>query len=79
MSNNNPTGINGYGTKNCLPVLPCFYFQADISYYVDPDDEMLRSSLHQYAREKLSTDQHLARLEAEHGFIIKSVLIIPSF
>lgn len=40
----------------------------------DPDDETLKAALHQYSKEKLSTDQRLARLEAEHNLIIKFVV-----
>lgn len=39
----------------------------------DPDDETLKAALHQYAKERLSTEQRLARLEAEHDFVIKFV------
>jgi hypothetical protein len=40
----------------------------------DPDDETLKAALHQYSKEKLSTDQRLARLEAEHNLSIKFVI-----
>jgi len=40
----------------------------------DPDDETLKAALHQYAKEKLSTNQRLARLEAEHNLTIKFVI-----
>ena len=42
--------------------------------FKDPDDETLKAALHQYAKEKLTTAQRLARLEVEHNFIIKSVI-----
>ncbi|KAF8800315.1 hypothetical protein BYT27DRAFT_7227464 [Phlegmacium glaucopus] len=56
MSNNSPTGTNGYGPKNY------------------PDDETLKVALHQYAKERFSTEQCLARLEAEHNFTIKFII-----
>ncbi|EDR01743.1 uncharacterized protein LACBIDRAFT_333003 [Laccaria bicolor S238N-H82] len=37
-----------------------------------PDDETLKASLFQYAKEKLTTAQRLARLEAEHNLVIKA-------
>ncbi|KIJ90940.1 hypothetical protein K443DRAFT_14814 [Laccaria amethystina LaAM-08-1] len=40
-----------------------------------PDDETLKVALCQYAKEKLSTVQCLARLEAEHDFQIKPALL----
>ncbi|KAF8810884.1 hypothetical protein BYT27DRAFT_7253282 [Phlegmacium glaucopus] len=40
-----------------------------------PDDETLKAALHQYAKERLSTEQRLARLEAEHNFTIKEGLL----
>lgn len=39
----------------------------------DPDDETLKASLFQYVKEKLTTAQRLARLEAEHNLVIKYV------
>jgi hypothetical protein len=40
----------------------------------DPADEILSASLHQYAKEHLSTDQRLLRLKVEHNLEIKCVL-----
>ncbi len=70
MVNNNLTGINGYGKKDCMYDKPTslIVFQ----YYIqDPPDEILSASLHQYAKERLTTAQRLERLSAEHGLNIK--------
>jgi hypothetical protein len=48
---------------------------ADIYNIIDPDDETLKAALFQYAKERLGTDQRLARLEAEHNVSIKSVVV----
>ena len=40
-------------------------------YHIDPPDEILSASLHQYAKERLTTAQRLERLGAEHGLNIK--------
>jgi hypothetical protein len=44
-----------------------------LTIFKDPDDETLKAALHQYAKERLSTEQRLARLEAEHIFVIKFI------
>lgn len=43
------------------------------SFLIDPPDDELRKSLHQYSKEKLSTNQRLARLQADHGLTIAYV------
>ena len=78
MSNNNPTGVNGHGAKNCLSFN---FFHLRTSWlltFKDPDDETLKAALFQYAKEQLGTDQHLARLEAKHNLSIKYVVIYTS-
>lgn len=77
-TNNNPTGKNGYGPKNCSSTTHAFFHESESFSrwwlsFKDPDDETLKTALHQYAKEKLTTAQRLARLEVEHNFIIKSV------
>jgi len=72
IMNNNPKGINGYGPKNCLLFL-LWCFGLDFESIIDPDDKILSATLHQYAKEKLSTLQCLARLDTEFNLSIKFV------
>jgi hypothetical protein len=51
---------------------------ADCQHSIDPDDETLKAALFQYAKERLGTDQRLARLEAENNLSIKYVVIYTS-
>lgn len=39
-------------------------------FLLDPSDSVLKESLKQYAQERLSRDQKLARLGIEHGLYI---------
>ncbi|KAJ3508917.1 hypothetical protein NMY22_g16464 [Coprinellus aureogranulatus] len=75
MSNNNPSGKNGYGAKNCTSESPqnLNVTDANVSVDQDPPDDVLKEALLQYAREseRLSVDQKLVRLKVEHQLDIR--------
>ena len=71
---NNPTGINGYGRKDCMfdiPLYDSWLRWSSFCNHLDPPDDILSASLHQYAKERLTNAQRLERLIAEHGLNIK--------
>lgn len=45
-----------------------------VYFIIDPPDEVLGPALHQYAKECLTVEEKLARLNAEHRLCIKCVL-----
>jgi hypothetical protein len=71
MSNNNPTGINGYGVKNCVFTVFDGHLCLLMAATLDPPDEELSKELHQYAKERLTVPQRLQRLKLEHGLAIQ--------
>jgi hypothetical protein len=65
----NPSGANGTGNGDCKCTMPTFGMTASDTD-IGPEEDVLKGSLQQYARERLTLDQRVRRLKDEHNLII---------